>query len=188
MNIPEASAVPWAIKCEEKWPSSLSKVQFFCLQNSLVTWSSSKEPADRKLSAAATCDDDAWDWSVSEKGRFLHGAFSAVKRGRAAKERDVGHAADAVARFDSSNAKWHEEAGAESSLSRITGNIHYLSIIGMGMEAVPLILRDLEKTGAPWFVALEAITGRTGIGMEYPGNFRKKKELWLQWGRDHGYL
>jgi hypothetical protein len=90
--------------------------------------------------------------------------------------------------FDELRGKWIDETGGDSSLSRITGNINYLSIIKLGFAAVPLILRDLERTHAPWFVALEAITGVRGFAQKHPGSFRKIGDEWLKWGRDNGYI
>jgi hypothetical protein len=84
--------------------------------------------------------------------------------------------------------QWREEIGPDSSLSNIVSNINYLRVISLGPSVVPLILRDLQRQPAPWFVALRAITGNDTIGAEYPGNFKKKAEAWLQWGRDHGLV
>ncbi len=84
--------------------------------------------------------------------------------------------------------KWREDTGAESSLSRITGNMNYLRIISLGWKAVPLILRELQREPAPWFLALRAITGEENVGREHPGNFRGMTEAWLAWGRDRGYV
>lgn len=90
--------------------------------------------------------------------------------------------------FDRLSRKWREDTGAESSLSRITGNMSYLRIISLGWKAVPLILRELEREPAPWFLALRAITGEENVGREQPGNFRRSAEAWLTWGRDRGYV
>src|SRR5438045_993176 len=65
--------------------------------------------------------------------------------------------------FGTFSKKWREEVGAESSLSRITGNMNYLRIISLGKKAVPLILRDLQREPAPWFLALRAITGEQDV-------------------------
>src|SRR6266550_4443421 len=61
--------------------------------------------------------------------------------------------------FGSLAKKWREEVGAESSLSKITGNLNYLRVISLGKQAIPLILRDLQREAAPRFLALRAITG-----------------------------
>jgi hypothetical protein len=91
-------------------------------------------------------------------------------------------------RFYELAAKWNEEIGAESSLTKITGNINYLRIISLGKPVVPLILKQLQHESAPWFLALSAITGELNIGKEHAGNFGKMAEAWLQWGSQNGYI
>jgi len=84
--------------------------------------------------------------------------------------------------------RWREDVGAESSLTRITGNMNYLRIIALGWKAVPWILRDLQREPAPWFLALRAITGEETVGREHSGNFRSMADAWLAWGQRHGYV
>ncbi|MGH7971789.1 MAG: hypothetical protein ACREIC_24005, partial [Limisphaerales bacterium] len=84
------------------------------------------------------------------------------------------------AEFRSLSRKWREQVGAESSLSRITGNLNYLRVIALGKRVVPLILEDLKREPAPWFTALRALTGETEIGKEHAGNFRRIAEAWIE--------
>lgn len=83
---------------------------------------------------------------------------------------------------------WEEETGGVSSLSEITGSMNYLRIIAMGERALPFIFAELSKRPAPWFVALRAITRNDQIGVEYPGDFRRKGMAWLEWGKENGYI
>ena len=66
--------------------------------------------------------------------------------------------------------------------------MNYLRIISLGWKVVPLILRELQREPAPWFLALRAITGEENVGREHPGNFRGMAEAWLAWGRERGYV
>jgi len=92
-------------------------------------------------------------------------------------------------RFNELVNKWQEETGGQSSLSRITGNRHYLRIIAeFGEAAIPLILKRLETTPEPWFVALRAITGDYQVGSQYSGNFRKMADAWIEWGKQREYI
>jgi len=84
--------------------------------------------------------------------------------------------------------QWKEDIGAESSLSIIMGNDNYLEIISMGDAVIPLILRELQREPAPWFLALRVLTGQKDIGKEYPGNFRKMAQAWIEWGKAKGYI
>jgi hypothetical protein len=84
--------------------------------------------------------------------------------------------------------KWKDETGGDSSLTNITSNMNYLRIIGIGAQAIPLILRELQRQPAPWFVALRAITENDNVGRNFPGDFKKKAFEWIQWGKDNGHL
>ena len=85
-------------------------------------------------------------------------------------------------------AKWKEEIGSESSLTNITNNINYLRIIRIGDDAIPLILGELQRHPAPWFVALRAISEDDSVGRDSPGNFRAMAAAWIQWGKDNGHI
>jgi hypothetical protein len=78
---------------------------------------------------------------------------------------------------------WKEETSFSSSLTEICSNMNYLKIIGIGFPAIPLILDDLAKTFAPWFIALEAISRENPVPPEIEGNFEEMAKLWLLWGQ-----
>jgi hypothetical protein len=84
--------------------------------------------------------------------------------------------------------KWKNETGGDSSLTNITSNMNYLRIIRIGDEAIPLILQELQRESAPWFVALRAISEDDSVGRDSPGDFRKMAAAWIQWGKDHGHI
>jgi hypothetical protein len=85
-------------------------------------------------------------------------------------------------------ALWKNDIAGESSLSKIVSNRYYLRIISYGDKFLPFILRQLQTETAPWFVALEAITGEYEIGGQYPGNFREMAREWIDWGKKHGVI
>ena len=60
-------------------------------------------------------------------------------------------------------------------------------IIGIGPEAIPLILRELKKKPDDWFWALNAITEVNPIPEELEGKIDEMTNSWLQWGRDKGF-
>jgi hypothetical protein len=90
--------------------------------------------------------------------------------------------------FESLSSRWREEVGGESSLSRITSNINYLKVIKLGKEIVPLILKDLQKEPAPWFLALRVLTDEENVGRKRAGNFRRMADDWIKWGKDNQYI
>src|SRR5262249_17359078 len=63
----------------------------------------------------------------------------------------------------------------------------FQEIIGPGEEAVPRLLRDLERGPCLWVWALPRITGANPVAPSDGGNTRKMTEAWLRWGREKGY-
>jgi hypothetical protein len=66
----------------------------------------------------------------------------------------------------------------------------YQNIIGMGEDAVPLIIGELKSEGDDpdqWFWALMAITGANPVSPEDQGDFVAMAKAWLGWAKDQGY-
>jgi hypothetical protein len=84
---------------------------------------------------------------------------------------------------------WKQETGHLSNITTRAMHPAYQRIIGMGKEAIPLILEEFRKGKLDdWFWALYAITGDNPIAEEIAGDMDKMAEAWLQWGRETGYL
>jgi hypothetical protein len=85
-------------------------------------------------------------------------------------------------RFANLRDKWLEDTLFVSSITDQSMHPAYQEIIGLGPDAVPLILSELEK-GEPshWFWALRAITGVNPITDEGRGDVRKMAEAWRHW-------
>jgi hypothetical protein len=64
----------------------------------------------------------------------------------------------------------------------------YLKIIGMGPEAIPLVLNELRRHPDQWFLALNALTDENPILPEHCGNFKEMVNDWTNWGRRNGYI
>ena len=89
-------------------------------------------------------------------------------------------------KFRSLANQWRRETRYISSITQRTSNVSYLKIIAMGWSAVPLILRELEKTRDHWIWALYIITGLDPAdGIEV---YDDAVEAWLTWGRRQNYL
>jgi hypothetical protein len=84
--------------------------------------------------------------------------------------------------FDALTAQWKKDTEYQSSIAQIALHEAYQRIIGMGYIALPLILRDLEATQAPWFWALRAITGEDPIPPEDKGYIDRMVRAWVRWG------
>ncbi len=64
----------------------------------------------------------------------------------------------------------------------------YQQIIGMGQDAIPLILAEMKRKPGHWFWALKSITGEDPVLPEQRGRIKKMTEAWINWGRNQGYI
>ena len=101
---------------------------------------------------------------------------------------DAGSGGSLQERFDALAARWQRETGHHSSLDTKAAHPAYQEIIGMGEAAVPLILRELERSPAWWFMALEQITGESPVQEKDWGKLRALASAWVEWGRRRGYI
>ena len=82
--------------------------------------------------------------------------------------------------------KWYEETEDISVLGDRFMRATYQSIIGLGPDAIPLLLRELQNEPDYWFWALAAITRQNPVP---PGaDFDQAVEAWLTWGREREML
>jgi hypothetical protein len=90
-------------------------------------------------------------------------------------------------RFYSLLERWKNERGPTSFLSKMCMNDAYQQIIGLGEQAMPLLLSEMEKNPGHYDWALRAITGEDPVPKESRGKLKEMAEIWVQWGRDNGY-
>jgi hypothetical protein len=91
-------------------------------------------------------------------------------------------------RFQELADRWREETEFQSSISALYLHPAYQEIIGLGPDALPLILEDLAATRSDWFWALRAISGENPTPAEERGRVGKMTERWLTWGHERGLL
>jgi hypothetical protein len=104
--------------------------------------------------------------------------------------RVVADGAEAWLKFQVLVEAWQKERGATSSISESVASPAYLSIIGLGPEAVPFLLKQLESEGDDpdeWFSALTAITGASPESPEDQGDYAKMAASWFDWAKQNGY-
>lgn len=93
-------------------------------------------------------------------------------------------------KFQSLVEQWKKERGARSSISEAAILNPYQRIIGMGEDAVPMILQQLKSEGDQpdqWFWALRVITDANPVDPADQGDFPKMAQAWLKWGEDNDY-
>jgi hypothetical protein len=89
--------------------------------------------------------------------------------------------------FDELADTWERETRAESFAHRRSIHPAYQRIIGLGPQAIPLILERMrQRRSGHWFWALHALTGEDpATGLTKP---REAREAWLRWGVEHGHI
>lgn len=82
--------------------------------------------------------------------------------------------------------QWYDDTAMLSSVNKKAMHPAYQRIIGMGEQALPLILAELQDRPSDWFWALNAISGEEPVKPD--STFREGVALWLEWGKERGYL
>jgi len=83
---------------------------------------------------------------------------------------------------------WRADIGPLSSATVMAMHPAYQRIIGLGIDAVPLILRELRREPDHWFWALKAITGVDPVESSQRGRVREMARAWLRWGEEQEML
>lgn len=92
-----------------------------------------------------------------------------------------------VERFNDLATKWRNTRNSVGSVLEMCSNFAYQQIIGMGQDAIPLILRDLENDIDHWFWALGAITGANPVVEQHRGRLKLMAQDWFAWAKKQGY-
>ena len=82
--------------------------------------------------------------------------------------------------------RWRRETRFSSSLDEKILHTAYQSIIAMGKSAAPLVLLELESHHGHWFWALRFMTGEDPV--PEGSNMAQARKVWLDWGREKGFL
>jgi hypothetical protein len=88
--------------------------------------------------------------------------------------------------FQEHSARWKRDTQHWSSVTKMVMHPSYRRIMGMGPDALPLILHELKERPDHWFVALNAISGEDPTPPS--GTFDEAVAAWISWGIRDGYL
>jgi hypothetical protein len=91
-------------------------------------------------------------------------------------------------RFRSLAQQWRIETQWLSSATDIAMHPAYQTIIGMGADALPMILEDLRQNSGHWYWALKAISNEDPVMPCDRGSIKKMKDAWLLWGKTKGLV
>jgi hypothetical protein len=95
---------------------------------------------------------------------------------------------DLAGTFEKLATQWKNETKFLSSITDKALHPSYQRIIGLGPDAIPIILMELRTKGGHWFWALESITGVNPVLPEHYGDVKNMVQDWLAWGQNKGYL
>src|SRR5438874_1322915 len=91
-------------------------------------------------------------------------------------------------RFQRLAAEWKGKSRHLSNTAQMAILDPYQRIIGMGWDAVPLILEELQREPDQWFWALEKITDESPVPPEAAGRVRLMAQAWIEWGQRLGII
>jgi len=80
--------------------------------------------------------------------------------------------------------QWRKDTRFHSSLDSLVMDQSYQQILAMGHEALPLILREIERQPDHLFWALSQISGEDPVPESARGDIEKMRDYWLKWGRE----
>jgi hypothetical protein len=88
-----------------------------------------------------------------------------------------------VDRFQRLTSEWKRKSRHMSNTAQMAILPSYQRIIGRGRDAVPLILKELEREPDQRFWALEAITEIDPVPPESKGKVALMAQAWIDWGK-----
>ncbi len=91
-------------------------------------------------------------------------------------------------RFQRLTKEWKEQSRYLSNSAQIAMLDSYQRIIGMGWQALPLILEEMKKEPGQWFWALEAITEENPVPPESAGRILEMTQAWIDWAKKRGII
>jgi hypothetical protein len=95
---------------------------------------------------------------------------------------------DVESEFRELTKQWKSERTSTSFASDIAMLPSYQKIIGLGKDALPLILAELDRELDHWFWALSMISREDPVPPESHGKMREMAMYWRIWGRKKGYV
>lgn len=91
-------------------------------------------------------------------------------------------------RFRVWSADWKQQSRRLSNTAQMAMLPPYQRIIGLGQDAIPLILAELRREPDHWFWALESITDENPVPPADAGNVSAAARAWLKWGEACGFV
>lgn len=100
---------------------------------------------------------------------------------------DIFNTSNIRTKFTKLSKDWLDASMFESNINKLAMHPAYQQIIGLGSEAIPLIMQELRQESNHWFWALKSITGEDPVDEASRGNIQAMTDAWLLWGKNNGY-
>jgi hypothetical protein len=91
-------------------------------------------------------------------------------------------------KFQELAAIWERETSHVSSLTKKVMHPSYQTIMGMGPNVVPLLIRDMQQNRRDWFWALHHLTQANPVSSDHSGKLDKMIAAWVNWGKERNLL
>jgi hypothetical protein len=91
-------------------------------------------------------------------------------------------------RFRELAEQWKSECLLTSSTEEMAMHPAYQQIIGIGPDAIPILLEEMQRKPDHWSWALRAISGDNPVKPEHRGKLALIAQDWIEWGKHHRYL
>ncbi len=92
------------------------------------------------------------------------------------------------ARFLRLRNQWHKQCGPSSFAADLASLPAYRKIVELGVDVVPVLLRELQAAPDHWFWALEEITGENPVDFQDRGRLDAMSAAWIRWGKARGII
>ena len=144
---------------------------------------------DKWLPPAEETPNLARDYTIALRGRRLgttaRGSYLRYRTRAAAR---IDPQAELRRLFNSYAEEWTTQTAHLSVLSQRIMHPSYQRIIGLGAQALPLIIERLMAHPDHWFWALSSISGEDPVRPEDAGRFGAMRDTWIDWGRGRGLV
>lgn len=85
------------------------------------------------------------------------------------------------ARFRDLADRWERETSHVSSITKRVMHPCYQSILAMGPNVVPILIRDMQENRRDWFWALHHLTQANPVSSKDAGNLNRMIAAWVAW-------
>lgn len=144
------------------------------------SWREAEKPEDDVRWRLELIDWHVWVGLVGPSAQLFGEALASAQSGEATNPLEE--------QFRVLAEKWEGETRHSSSTAKRVMHSSYQTIIGMGREVVPLLLRDMQQNRRDWSWALYHLTQVNPVNPADAGKMDRIIMAWVNWGKEEGLL